>query len=122
MAGRPGRYVGYRQTKRRYKVLSHRDWCIFQISLGGAGKFQEAKAITAAFEQVPTTANPRHPKRIQTDKGKKFFNSNFKTLLKRHGIQHFASESEQKATVVKQFNKTIKTRIWIYLSDRGTGR
>ena len=42
--------------------------------------------------------------------------------MKRHGIQHFASESEQKAAVVERFNRTIKTRIWTYLSDRGTVR
>ena len=42
--------------------------------------------------------------------------------MKRHCIQHFASESEQKAAVVERFNQTIKTRIWTYLSDRGTVR
>ena len=83
---------------------------------------KDAKTITAAFGQVLTTANPRHPKRLQTDKGKEFFNSNFQTLMKRHGIQHFSSESEQKAAVVERFNQTIKTRIWTYLSDRGTVR
>ena len=72
---------------------------------------KDAKAITAAFGQVLTTANPRHPQRLQTDKGKEFFNSNFQSLIKRYGIQHFASESEQKAAVVEQFNRTIKTRI-----------
>ena len=54
---------------------------------------KDAKAVTAAFEQVRITANPRHPRRLQTDKGKEFFNSNFQALMKRHGIQHFASES-----------------------------
>ena len=83
---------------------------------------KDAKAITAAFEQVLTTANPRHPKCLQTDKCKEFFNQNFQTLMKRHGIQHFVSESKQKTAVEKQFNRTIKTRIWIYLSDRGTVR
>ena len=82
----------------------------------------DAKAITTASGQVLTTANPRHPKRIQTDKGKEFFNSNFQTLIKRHDIQHFASESKQKAAVVTRFNRTIKTKIWTYLSDRGTVR
>ena len=42
--------------------------------------------------------------------------------MKRHGIQHFASESEQMVAVVEQFNRTIKTRIWTNLSDRGTMR
>ena len=83
---------------------------------------KDAKAITAAFGQVLTTANPRHSQRLQTDKGKEFFNSNFQSLMKRHGIQHFASESEQKAAVVERFHWTIKTRIWTYLPDRGTVR
>ena len=38
---------------------------------------KDAKAITAAFKQVLTAANPRHPRRLQTDKGKEFFNSDF---------------------------------------------
>ena len=81
---------------------------------------KDAKAITAAVGQVITAANPRHPQRLQTDNGNKFFNLNFQTLMKRHGIQHFASESEQEAAVVERFNQTIKTMIWTYLSDRGT--
>ena len=83
---------------------------------------KDANAITAAFGQVLTTANPRHPQRLQADKGKEFFNSDFQALMKRHGIQHFASENEQKAAVGKRFNRTIKTRIWTYLSNRGTVR
>ena len=47
-----------------------------------------------------TTANPRHPQRLQTDKGQEFFNSDFQALMKRHINQHFASESEQKAALV----------------------
>ena len=43
-------------------------------------------------------------------------------LLTRHGIQHFSTEREQKAAVIERFNRTIKIRIWTYLSDRGTVR
>ena len=42
--------------------------------------------------------------------------------MKRHGIQHFASEYDHKAAVVERFNRTLKTRMWTYLSDRGTVR
>ena len=73
--------------------------------------FQDVTAITAAFGQVLTTANPRHHKRPQTNKGKEFFNSNFHNLIKSHGIQHLASESKQKAAVVEQFNQSIKIKI-----------
>ena len=55
----------------------------------------KAKAITAAFEQLVTTAKVRHQRRIQINKYKKFFNLNFQALMRRHVIQHFASESKQ---------------------------
>ena len=38
---------------------------------------KDAKAITTAFKHVLTAANPRHPRRLQTDKGNEFFNSDF---------------------------------------------
>ena len=84
--------------------------------------FKDAKAIATAFAQVFTIANPRHPMRLQTDNSKEFFNLNYQTLIKRHGIKHFASESEQKEAVVERFNHSIKSKIWTYLSDRGTVR
>ena len=69
---------------------------------------KDAKAITAPFGKVLTTANPRHLRRIQTDKGKKFFNSNFQALMKRNGIQHCASESEQKAAMIKRVTAPLR--------------
>ena len=42
--------------------------------------------------------------------------------MKRYKIQPFASERDQKAAVVERFNRIITTRIWTYLSDRGTVR
>ena len=83
---------------------------------------KNASALTAAFGQLLKTVNKRHPQLLQTDKRKEFFNSGFKSLMKRHNIKHFANESEQKAAVIQRFNRIIKTRIWTYLSDRGTVR
>ena len=42
--------------------------------------------------------------------------------MKREFIQQFANKSEQTEAVVDLFNGTISTRIWTYLSDRGTVR
>ena len=46
---------------------------------------------------------PRHLNRLQTDEVKEYFNATFTTLMNRHNIQHFASESNHKAAVVKRF-------------------
>ena len=83
---------------------------------------KDAKAITGAFKQVLTDAKQRRPRRLKTDKGKELFNSDFQALMKRHDIQHFATERELKAAVVEWLNRTNKSRIWTYLSERGTVR
>ena len=83
-------------------------------------KSKEAVAVTEAFRQVLEEAAPRSPNRLKTDKGKELFNTSFAALMRRHGIQHFARESDQKAAVTERFNRTLNTRIWTYLSDRGT--
>ena len=42
---------------------------------------KEARAITAAFAQVLTTAKPRHPQRLQIDKGMEFLKSDFHEVI-----------------------------------------
>lgn len=85
-------------------------------------KSKDAGAVADGFAEVMSQASPRRPKRLQTDKGKEFFNSTFAKLMRRYSIHHFASESDMKAAVVERFNRTIKTRIYTYLSDRGSAR
>ena len=115
MQGIPKQNGGMRYLFSVIDVFSKFAWAIPVHS-------KDANTITTAFGQVLTTANPRHPQRLQTDKGKKFFNSDFQAMMKRHGIHHLPSKSEQKVAVVERFIRTIKTRIWTYLSDRGTMR
>ena len=40
-------------------------------------KSKDAPAVTAAFRMVLEGAAPRRPRRLQTDKGKEFFNASF---------------------------------------------
>ena len=83
---------------------------------------KDASTVTNAFQQILDLAAPRKPHRVQSDKGKEFFNKDFAALTKRHSIDHFASNSDQKTAVVERFNRTIKTRLWTYMSDRRTVR
>ena len=79
---------------------------------------KDAGAVADALKQVLHQARPRKPKRLQTDKGKEFFNNTFAALMRRHGISHFASESDQTAAVVERFYRTIITRIFTFLSEQ----
>ena len=83
-------------------------------------KNKDGKFVHNAFKSVLTTADPRKPDRLQSDKGKEFFNRDFTGLMTQYGIHHFASESDHKAAVVERFNRTLKTRMWPYLSAKRT--
>jgi hypothetical protein len=83
-------------------------------------KNKDGKSVRDAFKTVLASSDPRKPERVQTDKGKEFFNREFTDLMRIKGIHHFASESDQKAAVVERFNRTLKTRIWTYLSAKRT--
>ena len=60
---------------------------------------------------------------MQTDKGTEFLNPTFQFMLRRHGIKFYTSENEDiKAAVVKQFNKTLKGKMYRYFTARHTRR
>ena len=83
---------------------------------------KNAATVSAGFSDVLRQAAPRCPQRLQTDKGLEFFNSQFSHLMKQHNIEHFASNSDMKAACVERFNRTIKTRLWTYISAKASNR
>jgi transposase InsO family protein len=80
-------------------------------------KTKTGKDVSAAFQAILERADPRKPERLQTDKGKEFYNSQFKALCSRYDISHFSSESDQKAAGVERFNRTIKHLSLIHISE-----
>lgn len=42
--------------------------------------------------------------------------------MKKHGVKHFATGSDLKASVVERFNRTLKTRMWRYFTAKNTRR
>ena len=64
----------------------------------------------------------RRPKRLQTDKGTEFVNRKVQSLLKQNGIDFFTTNSEQKASIVERFNRTMKGRMYKYFTAKNTYR
>lgn len=83
-------------------------------------KRKTADEVVKAFESI--FKDSQIPKKLQTDAGKEFFNKKFKALMKKHGIEHFATASETKASVIERFNRTLKTRMWRYFTANNTRR
>ena len=58
---------------------------------------------------------------VQSNKGMKFLNSTFQSMLKRHDIKFYTSENEDiKAAVVVRFNRTLKTKMYRYFTAKNT--
>lgn len=85
-------------------------------------KTKSASDVADAFKRVLSDAAPRRPTRLHTDKGKEFFNSVFKELMKNNEIQHFASESDTKAAGAERFNRTLKTLLYRYMRHKSSER
>jgi transposase InsO family protein len=61
--------------------------------------------------------------RLQTDKGKEFYNVKVAATLSKFNIDHFSSENETiKSSLVERFNRTLRDRIHRYLTAKSTGR
>ena len=79
-------------------------------------KNKTGKIVGEAFQTIFDISTPRIPEKLQTDKGREFFNKNLKQLLDKKSIKHFASWSDQKAALCERLIRTIKTRIWNYFT------
>jgi transposase InsO family protein len=71
--------------------------------------------VANAFDKILKRAKPRTPQRLQTDKGKEFYNPQFKKLCEDNQIHHFSSESDQKAAGAERWNRTIKGLLYPYM-------
>lgn len=73
-------------------------------------KNKTAQAMMDAFEK--NFKGGRQLINHQTDDGKEFYNKTFQALKKLKGIHHFSTSADTKASVVEQYNQTLKQRLY----------
>ena len=85
-------------------------------------KNKSAEEVVAGMKSI-LNGTKRRPRKLHTDKGSEFVNKQFKKLLKDEKIHYFHTENdEMKASIAERFNRTIKGRIWKFLTARHTHR
>lgn len=75
-----------------------------------------------AFQKILSRSAERCPEKLQTDKGKEFYNKHFEAVMKQHGIIHYSTESDKKAAIAERCIKEIKKLIYRFLSTYQTNR
>ena len=73
-------------------------------------KDKRGESVAHAFEKIFRSG--RQPRLLWTDKGSEFYNSSVKRLLSKHHISLYSAENEEKGSVVKRWNQSIKLRLW----------
>lgn len=83
-------------------------------------KTKTGKNVAHAFEQLLQTGTNRCPANLQTDHGTEFYNTYFKRVMDRYGINHYSTYTHLKASIVERLNRTIKAQMWMRFNLRGS--
>ena len=62
------------------------------------------------------------PLKIFTDKGTEFLNKDVETFLKELNIRQWYSNNPGKAVMAERFNRTLKERLWVHMTDQNDYR
>lgn len=76
--------------------------------------------VINAFQSIFREADSK-PTCIQTDKGGEFTGQKVKNFLSKNGVKYFTTKNpDVKAAVVERVNRTLKTKMWRYLTYKNT--
>ena len=81
-------------------------------------KDKKGPTVVKAFDHI--LKEGRKPLKLQTDKGKEFYNKDMTEWLKKNNIKHFSTGGDAKAAVVERFNRTLKERMYRYFTAANT--
>ena len=77
----------------------------------------------SAFKKILSRSGGRICVLLQSDQGCEFTGSSFQKMLKKHGIHfRFTRDPVTKACVVERVIRTLRERIWRYLTHKNTKR
>lgn len=82
-------------------------------------KNKSGSTLKAAFKDI--FSEGRVPEKLQTDQGTEFENSTVGKYLHSMGVRQFSTRNRQiKCAVVERFNRTLKGKIYKYMTAHGT--
>lgn len=85
-------------------------------------KSKSSAEVARAFENEIILNSGFKPVYVQCDKGKEFLGE-FQTMLARYGIKFYTSENNDiKCAVVERFNRTLKEKIYKYITYKNSYR
>ena len=78
------------------------------------------KDVTDAFAKILKEAQGKKPQTLKTDANEELYNQTFQELLKKKYIHHFSTHGDAKASIVQRFNRTLKSKLYLYFTAANT--
>ena len=101
---------GFRYLLTVIDIFSKYAWAVPVRSKNG-------KDFTTAMKSILTQG--RIPKNLHTDKGKEFYNTQFRNLMQQFNIKLYSTYSHLKASIIVRFNRTLRNEMWIQFILQG---
>ncbi len=76
---------------------------------------KSAKTVLDHFKKIPIEI-----KNVFSDRGKEFFNDQFKRYCEQKNINHYTTYSEIKCPHVERFNRTLKSKMYVHFDRNQT--
>ena len=94
--------------------------CFTRYAWAIAIKSKEGKEVANALRKI---LDDKTCKRLQTDKGSEFRNSKVQKVLSDYNVEYWTTQNDDiKAAIVERFNRTLKTRMYKYFTEKETRR
>jgi len=111
--------IPFHKSNKGYKYIMTIINCFSKFAIAIPLKSKKSHEVKIALQKVLL----KHPmKHFHTDQGAEWFNHEVRSLLKSYNINHYATFSDKKASIVERFNRTLKTKMWRSFSEQGTYR
>ena len=81
-------------------------------------KTKQGQELVKAYQTI--LASGRKPSKLQTDQGTELLNRVFQKFLRENNSESFTVKSGLKASVVKRFKRTFKTKMYKYFTAKNT--
>jgi transposase InsO family protein len=86
-------------------------------------KRKSGEEVAAAFERIFNSLHTVPPRCLQTDKGTEFIGAKVNRVFRDYHVKYVTTQNpDVKAAVVERVNRTLKSRMWRYLTYKNTYR
>src|SRR5436190_4216068 len=108
--------IPYAKTNKGMKYIMTMINCFtkfaFAVPLKNKTNMEVAKVLEPILSKIKI-------KNFQTDMGKEWFNTHVHKLMLKYGINHYATYTEMKASIVERLNRTLKEKMWREFTAKG---